>query len=181
MEKTGATYGHAQRSASPARSKPGSSSTSLKVLPQTARGIYAAISTSRACWLGCTLESACLDSSIFRFDGDTGVASVREKRLALEGEARGDTPPTPAEDKVTIDPERHAKEVARSMFATSNYEYGSRGSLELFGVAQVPCPYSHHSSSIARVLTLTQFLCSYPIRIFQHGISATITKPGSVA
>jgi hypothetical protein len=71
---------------------------------------------------------------------------VREKRLALEGEARGDTPPTPAEDKVTVDPERQAKDVARSMFATSNYEYGSRGSLELFGVAQVtplsPGPWS---------------------------------------
>lgn len=40
-----------------------------------------------------------------------GVASVREKRLALEGEARGDTPPTPAEDKVEIDYERQRKEV----------------------------------------------------------------------
>lgn len=34
------------------------------------------------------------------------MASVREKRLALEGEARGDTPPTPEEDKVRVDPER---------------------------------------------------------------------------
>jgi hypothetical protein len=68
---------------------------------------------------------------------DLGVASVREKRLALEGEARGDTPPTPEEDKVRIDPDKQAKEVSKSMFATSNYEYGSRGSLELFGVAQV--------------------------------------------
>jgi len=67
---------------------------------------------------------------------DKGVASVREKRLALEGEARGDTPPTPPEDKVHVDVERQAKEVAKSMFATSNYEYGSRGSLELFGVGQ---------------------------------------------
>ena len=66
-----------------------------------------------------------------------GVASVREKRLALEGEARGDTPPTPEEDKIRVDPELQAKAVAKSMFATSNYEYGSRGSLELFGVAQV--------------------------------------------
>ncbi len=29
-----------------------------------------------------------------------GVATVREKRLALEGEARGDTPPTPPEVKM---------------------------------------------------------------------------------
>lgn len=77
----------------------------------------------------------------------SGVASVREKRLALEGEARGDTPATPPEEKVQVDPELLAKQVARSMFQTTAYEYGSRGSLELFGVSQ-------------------------------HGVKATITKPG---
>ena len=74
---------------------------------------------------------------------------MREKRLALEGEARGDTPPTPPEDKAEKDLERQKREVARSMFVTTTQEYGSRGSLELFGVAQ-------------------------------HGISATITKPGAL-
>ncbi len=74
-----------------------------------------------------------------------GVASVREKRLALEGEARGDTPPTPEEDKVRVDPEVQARAVARSMFSTSSHEYGSRGSLELFGVAQVMCRDGAHA------------------------------------
>lgn len=107
------------------------------------------------------------------------MASVREKRLALEGEARGDTPPTPAEDKVTIDPERQAKEVARSMFATSNYEYGSRGSLELFGVAQV-CTANMLMITFMRVVESQMPVSSRSILV-QHGISATITKPGSVS
>ncbi len=84
-----------------------------------------------------------------------GVASVREKRLALEGEARGDTPPTPDEDKVRVDPEVQARAVAKSMFSTSSNEYGSRGSLELFGVAQVMCraarPWSCASPAADRV------------------------------
>lgn len=105
-----------------------------------------------------------------------GVATVREKRLALEGEARGDTPPTPehvnipspprlsisptplspcpgwggtpaifqprASDacahqaKVPEDPDRAKKMVAAATYMTVNGDYGSRGSLELFGVAQ---------------------------------------------
>ena len=58
---------------------------------------------------------------------------MREKRLALEGEARGDTPPTPAEDKVEIDYERQRKEVravhtvatpACEFFCGCAYEHG---------------------------------------------------------
>mmetsp|Transcript_43665 Transcript_43665/g.106751 ORF Transcript_43665/g.106751 Transcript_43665/m.106751 type:complete len:140 (-) Transcript_43665:169-588(-) len=65
-----------------------------------------------------------------------GVASVREKRLALEGEARGDTPPTPAEAKVPEDSERAMRMMLAATYSTTNGEYGSRGSLELFGNAQ---------------------------------------------
>jgi len=46
--------------------------------------------------LGTALNVVNVDKS----DQYAGVASVREKRLALEGEARGDTPATPPEDKV---------------------------------------------------------------------------------
>ncbi len=45
-----------------------------------------------------------------------------------------------------MDPELLAKQVARSMFQTTAYEYGSRGSLELFGVSQVYCNSSVHAS-----------------------------------
>mmetsp|Transcript_34173 Transcript_34173/g.66777 ORF Transcript_34173/g.66777 Transcript_34173/m.66777 type:complete len:140 (+) Transcript_34173:110-529(+) len=65
-----------------------------------------------------------------------GVATVREKRLALEGEARGDTPPTPETDKTPEDAERAKKMMMSATYMSTNGDYGSRGSLELFGVAQ---------------------------------------------
>ena len=36
---------------------------------------------------------------------------MREKRLALEGEARGDTPPTPPQDKAEKELERQIKHI----------------------------------------------------------------------
>mmetsp|Transcript_70097 Transcript_70097/g.146173 ORF Transcript_70097/g.146173 Transcript_70097/m.146173 type:complete len:136 (-) Transcript_70097:168-575(-) len=63
-----------------------------------------------------------------------GVATVREKRLALEGEARGDTPVTPKEEKPIS--EEETKRMLAAAFRTTSQEYGSRGSLELFGVAE---------------------------------------------
>ncbi|KAJ1485242.1 hypothetical protein T484DRAFT_1794285, partial [Baffinella frigidus] len=63
-------------------------------------------------------------------------ATVKEKRLALEGEARGDTPMTPQAEKVTEDPQELNRRMAASMYRTTACEYGSRGSLELFGTGQ---------------------------------------------
>mmetsp|Transcript_8032 Transcript_8032/g.12747 ORF Transcript_8032/g.12747 Transcript_8032/m.12747 type:complete len:138 (+) Transcript_8032:174-587(+) len=65
-----------------------------------------------------------------------GVATVREKRLALEGEARGDTPETPENEKLKVDAETAKRMTVAATFRTTTNEYGSRGSLELFGVAE---------------------------------------------
>jgi len=70
-----------------------------------------------------------------------------------------------------VDAERQAKEVARSMFATSNYDYGSRGSLELFGVGQVIIfLYEHRciSFSIAQTFTFLYVTCHrvYSFRVY---------------
>ena len=70
-----------------------------------------------------------------------------------------------------MDVERQAKEVARSMFATSNYDYGSRGSLELFGVGQVIIFWNEHrciSFSIAQTFTFLYVTCHsvYGFRVY---------------
>jgi hypothetical protein len=44
-----------------------------------------------------------------------GNATVKEKRLALEGEVRGDTPMTPAEEKRAEDPDELRRRMAKSM------------------------------------------------------------------
>uniref|UniRef100_A0A7S0MYC7 Uncharacterized protein n=1 Tax=Cryptomonas curvata TaxID=233186 RepID=A0A7S0MYC7_9CRYP len=65
-----------------------------------------------------------------------GKATVIDKRIPLEQDSDlfSKTPETPEHEKIPDDPSRFEKTMNDARWRPTNYEYGSRGSLELFGV-----------------------------------------------